>query len=179
MLRWVLAMHLSEIQFPCFKLRQHEKIWEIDGVLHIKSTLNYEYVLDDKNVQGSTLSSRLLRMASNNTYSNLYSYSTIIANIKDLVTKAQNNSLMIDNSGTLFRYRNTRYSKIEWYKVKSSTFVKGKGYLVTLDSKEFTDLMIDRTCNYVAVMFLNDSSYVIYDYSDTKPEKMVIKKRTL
>ena len=172
-------MHLSEIQFPCFKLRQHEKIWEADGVLRIKSTLNYEYVLDDKNVQGSTLSIRLLRLASDKTYDNLYSYSLAMLDIKDLITKAKNNDLMIDNSGTLFKYRNTRYSKIEWYAVKNSTFVKGKGYLVDLDSKEITNIMISRPCNYVAIMFLNDSSYVIYDYSDDKPEKMVMKKRTL
>lgn len=103
-------MLLTEINYPIFPIRSG-KLYVKDGIDYINTGRNV-WIIDNKNLQGKTLADRRFNIQIKERYPLTFT----IFNISQLLNYTKGN-IFIDNLGNIFKYKKSRYEKLEYHKV--------------------------------------------------------------
>lgn len=156
--------HITDIQFPVYGItNNYKKIWEEDKVLYIETNTGV-YVLDNKNLVGSSVGKRRLLLTFN---SNKYIPRVTITNISQLVNC--NHKVFMDNNGSIFLYKKTKTVPLKYYSVKKIVRSEDGDCIVTFNNIDYPVRLTCREAyrlNCIGLLH-TDIGYIIYEYSDT------------
>ena len=106
-------MLLNEVNFPVFPIRGNRKIYKDPhtGIDRVETVLK-DWQLDNKSLIGITLSERRLKIPLKERYPLTFA----LFNFSQLLNYKKG-CMFIDNLGNIFKYKKTRYEKLEYHKV--------------------------------------------------------------
>lgn len=135
---------MLNINFPIYPIRAYNNIIKEDGIIYI-DTYYSTYVLDNKNLEGTTLAERRAKCNSN-----LYPLNEKIADFKQLVLSKH--KLFIDKYGDIVKYKKTRNVIVSCREVLEIKKTLSGAYLVYVED-----------CKNA---FIYDTDFLIhYDYA--------------
>jgi hypothetical protein len=161
-----LVKQLSDIKFPIYSLPLlYRRIFREFNVLYIETDSGNVYVLDNKNIDGDSLSKRRLKIK----YSLKYNNHTIVYNISQLIRS--NYKTYIDSDGNIFHYKKTKMVDLKYHKVKYITHRDSYSVLYLADI--LTPIKVHKKMsfdiNYVGMLH-TDKGHILYEYcSEKKP----------
>lgn len=164
-------MKLEDIVWPvfdlgCIDLKTSNGLvyYEIEYIN--KETLDIgitKYIIDDKNIQGSTLGKRRMHI--------IQAEGKVIAPIKrgvyflaDLIKLARAKVWFIDNTGTVFQYKKTIRAKLTCHKLKNIIPGHNVGVIVEVEGIPQRFKLLYRPTSeytYVGLLYYNHS-YILY-----------------
>ena len=147
-------MHLSDIIFPVYPIKDYRKIWTNINILYIENEKDI-YILDNRNLSGDTLGSRRLRVKN----MPIYPLSTPIFNIKQLIKTASSSiNKFIDSSGTLFDYNKDSYVPLKYHKI--IRMEQGKGRLFIFIKEMACPIIMEGNISinykYIGLLYLDE-----------------------
>jgi hypothetical protein len=161
-------LNLFKIIFPIYSItRTYKKIWVDINVTYIE-TDSGTYILDNKNVQGDTLGKRRLRIK-NDVYK-LYKPRKVIYNISQLLHSTD--SVFIDTTGVVFKYKKTEMVPLKYHKVESITEAKDGECILEIPKLNYS---YKTTCRYAyGVKFIGllhtKYGYIPYEFCEEKKD---------
>lgn len=160
-------MLLKNIKFPVFAVGHYAKLWSENNILYLESESGIIYKLDNKNLQGSTLGLRRLRIDKKERYRFIGTYFTIAQLIKS------GKKLIIDNSGKLIKYIKNKRTPLIYRPITKRKLIEGKGILIyakNIPNPFLVSAYIYKDQNYVGLLNINDG-YLLYELSyERKPD---------
>ena len=163
---------LDKIAFPVYKLRSYMKIEHIDNITYVH-TYYKSYVLDNKNLLGSSIGERRSRIKEGN----IYPFKTNFKTPRDLVVTAKTGDVFCDNSGSLFKYKKSKLCDILCFKIKNKVTVNSK---VIIHLEDFPTpfvipiAVLDKAHRYITVVKYGEYFFL---YSLEKAKVKHFKKR--
>lgn len=109
-------MLLTEINYPIFPIRSHNKLYVKDGIDCIDTALN-KWQIDNKNLVGETLAARRFGIPREIRYPLTFT----LFNLTQLLNYKKGH-MFIDNLGNIFSYKKTRMEKLEYHKVIGKSY---------------------------------------------------------
>lgn len=153
--------YIFDVQFPIFGIsNNYRNLWTEDNILKIETDSGV-YTLDNKNIQGTTLGQRRLRI--NN--SKLYMPRVVLHNIAQLLHSKY--KVFIDNIGILFEYKKITRVPLEYYKVRE-VIQKDDGCVLHFNgivNPIQVSSKIAYGINYVGFL-ITKIGYITYEYSE-------------
>jgi hypothetical protein len=165
-------MKFNEIQFPVFKLGT-EKPEERGGVVFYQRTLkdgegdDIFKIIDDKNQDGSTLSTRRLKILALGVP--LQRITTALFFLGDLIKLANSRTWFIDSSGKCFIYTKSRSCKLKFKPIKE-TFPTTGGTIIVVEGVEsrFKTLYAPNGAKFAGLLEVGNG-FILYGLYDEKP----------
>lgn len=160
---------LKDLQFPVYKLGSKPPDVS-DGIV------SYEYrreggfdvrIVDNRNLEGSTLAARRLKMLANDIQ--LYTLSTAVFFVSDLLKLSTPSTWWIDSSGRIFRYIKTKSVRLIFRKITSKLRIttgclieaeglpgRYKSLYPPLEGQEYAGFLRVSPHSYILYGFFND-----------------------
>lgn len=171
---------MTEISYPVFRLGTDRPLFE-DGVVmyltRIKDedtgeTISNIRVIDDRNIAGSTLAGRRLRLLSEGV--KLKKISRAVFFLGDLVKLATSKTWFIDALGNVFRYSRKTHAKLQFKKIANIIPINSGGAILEIDGipGRFKCLYTPRPDEKFVGVLKYGLSYILYgvyteQYDDT------------
>lgn len=163
-------MKLTDIKYPIFPIRSHDRIYEEDNILYV-DTINKTWIVDNKNLNGITLAARRFKIT------DPYPLKPAIFTLAQLLRYKSSNNLYIDHLGKLFRHKKTNTYKLEYKKVlrykvhedQVAFFVKDVSYPIFVDYKTLNLYQDNDEELYLGLLWYN-GSWIFYELSLNKKE---------
>tara|TARA_X000001382_G_C3049020_1_gene140436 strand:- start:1 stop:495 length:495 start_codon:yes stop_codon:yes gene_type:complete len=148
----------EKITYPIFPLLSSNWI-EADGLVTIDGLL-----LDDKNMEGSTLGRRRLMTP----YNNLFPLKKAVYSLIGLIKNSKKN--FIDSKGLVFIYEKTKMVRLRYRKIEKIVRKEKVSLLFIYRCK--SPFIIPRPppdeVQYVGILHLNEEPWLLYDYAATQ-----------
>lgn len=168
-------MRLAEIAWPVFRLGE-KKPEQDSGITYYHTEYVDEEVgkrvnirvVDDRNLEGSTLGKRrLVLMQQPNT--KMFPIHASIYFLADLLKLAKATTWFIDSSGRVFQYKKAARAKLVTKKIKQILPAQGLGCVLEVEgiATRFKCLQRPREYQHYAVLLLNGMGYTLYGLSET------------
>lgn len=167
-------MDLTQTTFPVYEIRKHNYIQQ-DGNLTYVVDGSGKHILDNKNLSGTTLGLRRLKITDQE---NLYKLGKTFFTVLELIKFKKYNSTFVDSRGKTFSYLKRKYVKVRYYEIIGHTEVEAEGNVIFLRklnqpfliSKSYTNLI----GKWAGVLNLQGGQ-VIYEIIDKcEPEKVIM-----
>lgn len=161
-------LKLEDICFPVYSLsKNYEKIYTEFNILYIQ-TASGTYVLDNKNMNGNTLGERRAKIEN----TKLYKPKKTCYSVAQLL-KCKSN-IFIDNIGTVFKYKKTKYVPLKYHKILSIHYREKFGDYFLLVKDIFFPIVVNyreaNTYSYAGILH-TPTGYILYELSeDKKPD---------
>lgn len=149
--------NLQSLNWPVFRIGENQPDQK-DGLIffhteYINETdiiKNKYKVIDDKNINKSTLGLRRLQIDKDD----LYKISTAIYMLQDLIKLAKPTTWFIDNSGQVFQYKKSTRAKLETYRIKQVLPIRGIGCVLELEGlvERFKSLTVPQQELYATIL---------------------------
>lgn len=153
---------LTDIKFPIYAITSsYLKIWEEFGVLYIRTTK--DKVLDNKNIQGSTLGSRRAKISEDS----LYKLRGTIFSVPQLLNSKY--KTYIDTNGLVFKYNKHSFVPLVYHKVKK-VIKKEDGCIVSFKDTTYMAKMPYRDAiriKYAGILHTQLGD-ILYEYTEEK-----------
>ena len=127
---------LQEISYPVYKLPDKPNV--DDGVIYYYSEIEKEdvthgklLIVDDFNIEGTTLAQRRLYLLGQNTP--LYRLRNAIFFLGDLIKLSTPNTYFIDSRGKLFTYTKTTTAKLNFYRISRLVKIPTGGAIIEVE----------------------------------------------
>lgn len=157
---------MLDVEFPLYKIGKHESIrHDESNILYIHTGYN-EYILDNPNLGGSTLSARRRKI---NDKDSLYKFRKTIFDFAQLI-KQKGSNFYMDSTGKLFKYRKEKYYPIIYRKIINRRIIEGKGTMIKVQGIEQPILVSNKLAlhNDYAGLILYRGGYILYELVDYK-----------
>jgi hypothetical protein len=173
-------MDIYSISFPIYYIPSGFTIVNRDNILICKNKITFrEYILDNKNIAGSTLGLRRLQIiASKSNHLPLLNLRRrTITNIVDLIKNK--GSMYIDDSGFLFRYKKMGKTKVVCYKIDKKIVKEDSAKIVVFIKKINRFFELDNSpesflSNFVKLLHFK-GDYYLYDTSEVLQQDEIIR----
>jgi len=155
-------MHLFDIKFPVYAIAKNNKrIWEEMNVLYVETDTGI-YVLDNKNLSGSTVGERRLKIKN----SQLYVPRKVYYNISQFLHSKYTEFL--DTTGKYFKWKKSITVPLKYYKV-SHVSKYNDDCIVHFKDVECPQKLNCRLAHSIKCIGLlhTEYGYIVYEYSDT------------
>jgi len=113
-------MTLKNIRWPVYVLGKHDDIYTDMGVTYIVHS-NIISILDNKNLNGSTIGIRRLKIDESELYNTKGSIFILADLIESIRKKPSNNWVFVDTNGITFKYKKTKFVPLIWRKINKAT----------------------------------------------------------
>lgn len=174
---------LTQIVFPVFRLGDEKPI-TLEGVtLYYRQYLEEDdnikevyRIVDDKNVEGATLSIRRLKLLQDGV--KLKKLNRAMFFLSDFIKLSNPQSWFIDSEGTIFQHKKSKSLKLIFKKIKRIIRIPTGGVLLEVDGipGRFKTLYTPPPTNKYAGMLVNGMGYILYGTYETelKPTRRMI-----
>lgn len=155
-------LSLSNINFPIFGITdKYKRIWEEHNVTYIETDTGV-YVLDNKNMEGDTVGKRRLRIKT----SQLYRPRKVFYNLSQMLRGKY--TIFVDNFGTVFKYKKTKFVPLTYYKVTNTYRVEDGECVIEIPALNFSYKINCRKAYSITYVGLLDTQYglIPYDFTD-------------
>jgi hypothetical protein len=164
-------IELTAIVWPVFKLGikqpevHNQIVYYANQHLYEDNQISTNsYIVDDKNINKNTLGLRRLLIPKQD----LYTLSTTIYTLQDLIKLAKPNVWFIDNIGQLFQYKKSTRAKLQTYKIRQVLPVSGIGCVLEIEgfSERFKSMTVPNTERYAAILSYNGKNLLYGLYTE-------------
>lgn len=166
---------LEHISFPVYCLGHREPLVD-NGVIYYVSGENVneedeEYrlsILDDKNVEGTSLAQRRLLLASNGVH--LKRITKAVFFLGDFLKTAKASNWFIDSLGLLFKYVKTRKVRLVYKKITKILKLPQGGTIVEVEGipGRFKTLFVSSSTKDYAGILIDKHTFILYGLYDKK-----------
>lgn len=166
---------LETISWPVFKLGIRTPEF-YEGVCYLTNehvnqdneTTISTYIIDDKNINRSSLGLRRLQIEKDK----LYPLNTVIYTLQDLIKIAKPKVWFIDNNGHAFQYKKTTRAKLQIYEINQVLPVSGIGCVLEIKgfSERFKSLTVPAATEKYAGILSYNGKNLLYGLYSTKTE---------
>lgn len=165
-------INLAQICFPVFKLGEKQPTTENGRVFYQSdyvllddaSTKTNIRVIDDKNIDKSTLGLRRLRLKVDG--EQLYPIGKAIYFLVDLVKLAKATSWFIDNTGLIFQHSKRTRVKLKCCKIKQVLPLNGLGAVIEVEGipQRFKTIFKPKPEEIYAGVLILNAGYILYGF---------------
>lgn len=164
-------IQLDKVVWPVFRVGTREpkqqdgvtflynEYADMDNVLHTNIS-----IIDDKNIDKTTLGLRRLNIDKDK----LYSLSISISTLQDLIKLAKPNTWFIDSAGQLFTYKKTTRAKLATHKIIQILPVSAIGCVLEVEgfSERFKSVQIPVLERYAGILTYNSKNLLYGLYTE-------------
>lgn len=158
-------MNLQDIVYPIYKIGYNSTVYKDDLGRTLVKNVYGVYILDNKNLLGSTLAARRRKINE----PNIFKLKGTIFDLAQLI-KNSGNCWYVDAEGNTFIYNKTRYYNIIYREIVERHIIEGKGTLLKLKGIDQSLLVSNKLAihNEYAGIILYNGGYILYELTTIK-----------
>jgi hypothetical protein len=171
-------MKLVDVTFPVYYLGKRKPIVEDNVTFYLNKTeidgkvVYFPYIIDDKNIAGSTLATRRLKILSDGS-GKLQKLKYCAFFLGDMLKLTKGATWFVDSYGKIFEYKKSIRVPLVFKKIKHISPIRTGGALIEVESipNKFKTLFTPQIEHKVAGLLRISGGYVLYGLYDKLYDK--------
>lgn len=163
---------VSDIKFPCWRLRQHERIYKDLNAIYVESEMAGKRILDDLSLEGDFLARRLKLHRIDST--SIYPLKYMTNMLQDILLN-KTKRIWIDSKGQIFNpstIKKIKFRPISCEKIESIKQAQNFEYII--NNKYVYKGILPDNPNYINIVNLKPG-YIVYSITENICDRKRVK----